>query len=188
MSLQSKGLLRVFSSITVQKHQFFGTHSAFFMVQLSYPYMTTVKTIVLTVWTLVSKVISLLFNMLSRFVIASLPRSRCLNFMAAVTIHSDFGGQENKLCHHFHCFPIYLAWSDGTRCHDLSFLNVEFKPTFSLSSSTFLKRFFSSSSLSAIRVISPACAKLLIFLLAIVIAAYDSFSPVFCMMYCAEVK
>ena len=52
--------------------------SAFFMVQLSYPYMTYGKTIVLTVWTFIGKVMSLLFNMLSRFVIALLPRSRCL--------------------------------------------------------------------------------------------------------------
>ena len=48
------------------------------------------------------------------------------NFMAAVTVCSDFGAQENKGCHCFHCFPIYLPWSDGTRCHELSFLNVEF--------------------------------------------------------------
>ena len=53
-------------------------HSAFFMVQLSYPYMTTGKTIALTIWTFVSKVMSLLFNMLSRFVIAFLPRSKHL--------------------------------------------------------------------------------------------------------------
>ena len=52
--------------------------SAFFMVQLSHPYMTTGKTIALTIWTFVSKVMSLLFNMLSRFVIAFLPRSECL--------------------------------------------------------------------------------------------------------------
>ena len=48
------------------------------------------------------------------------------NFMAAVTICSDFGAQENKVYHCFHCFPIYLPWSDGTRCHDISFLNGEF--------------------------------------------------------------
>ena len=48
------------------------------------------------------------------------------NFMAAVTIYSDFGAQENKVCHCFHCFSIYLPWSDGTGCHDLSFLKVEF--------------------------------------------------------------
>ena len=62
--------------------------SAFFIVQLSHPYMTTGKTIALTRWTFVSKVMSLLFNTLSRFVIAFLPRNKCLNFMAAVTICS----------------------------------------------------------------------------------------------------
>ena len=46
--------------------------------------------------------------------------------MAAVTICSDFGAPKNKVWHYFHCFPIYLPWSDGTRCHDLSFLNVEY--------------------------------------------------------------
>jgi len=72
--------------------------SAFFMVQLSHPYMTTGKAIALTRWTFVSKVMSLLFNMLSRFVIAFLPRNKCLfNFIAAVTICSDFGALENKL-------------------------------------------------------------------------------------------
>ena len=45
--------------------------------------------------------------------------------MAAVTICSDFGAQKNKVNHSFHCFLIYLPWSDGTRCHDLSFLNIE---------------------------------------------------------------
>ena len=50
--------------------------------------------------------------------------------MAATTVCSDFGAQENKACHCFHLFPIYLPWSDGTRCHDLRFLNVEFKPVF----------------------------------------------------------
>ena len=74
--------------------------------------------------------------------------------MAAITICSDFGAQKNKVSHCFHCFPIYFPWSDGTRCHDLSFLNVELKPTFSLSCFTFIKRLFSSPSLSAIRVVS----------------------------------
>ena len=60
--------------------------SAFFIVQLSHPYMTTGKTIALTRWTFVGKVLSLLFNMLSRLVITFLPRSKHLNFMAAVTI------------------------------------------------------------------------------------------------------
>ena len=66
--------------------------SAFFIVQLSHPYMTTGKTIALTRWTLVGKVLSLLYNMLSRLVITFLPRSKCLlNFLAAITICSDFG-------------------------------------------------------------------------------------------------
>ena len=73
ISLQSKGLTRVFSSTTVRKHQFFGG-SAFFMVQLSHLFMTTGKTIALTIQTFVSKVLSLLFNMLSRLIIAFLPR------------------------------------------------------------------------------------------------------------------
>ena len=77
--------------------------------------------------------------------------------MAAVTICSDFGAQENKVCHCFHCLPICLPWSDGTRCHDLSFWTLSLKPAFSFSSFTFIKRLFSSSSLSAIRVVSSAC-------------------------------
>ena len=94
-------------------------HSAFFMVQLSHPYMTTGESIALTIQTFARKVMSLLFNMLCRFVIAFLPRSKCLDFMAAVTTCSDYGAQENKICFQF--FPIYLSWSDGTGCHDLHF-------------------------------------------------------------------
>ena len=94
--------------------------SAFFIVQLTL-YMTTGKTIALTRWTFVDKVMSLLSNMLSRLVITFLPRSKCFfNFMAAITICSDFGAPENKVSHCFHCFPIYLPRSDGTGCHDLS--------------------------------------------------------------------
>ena len=80
-------------------------HSAFFIVQLSHPYMTTGKTIALTRWTFVSKVMSLLFNMLSRLVITFLPRSKYLNFLASVTICSDFGAPKNKVSH---CLPICL--------------------------------------------------------------------------------
>ena len=105
--------------------------------------------------------------------------------MAAVTICSDFGAQENKVCHCFHCFPICLPWSDGTRYHDLSFWMLSFKPTFLLSSFTFITRLFSSSSLSAIRVVSSAYLRLLIFLPAILIPACDSSSPAFLMMYSA---
>ena len=82
--------------------------SAFFMVQLSHPYMTTGKTIALNRWIFVGRVMPLLFNMLSRLVITFLPRNKCLNFMAVVTICSDFGAQIDKVCYCFHCFPIYL--------------------------------------------------------------------------------
>ena len=100
--------------------------SAFFILQPSHPYITTGKNIALTRWTFVGKVMSLLLNMLSRLVITFLPRSKRLNFMAAVTICSDFGAQKNKVWHCFHCFPIYFPWSGGTGCHDLCFLNAEF--------------------------------------------------------------
>ena len=72
-------------------------HSAFFTVQLSHAYMTTGKTIALTRWTFVGKVISLLLNRLSMLIITFLPRSTRFNFMAAVTICSDFGAQKNKV-------------------------------------------------------------------------------------------
>ena len=74
ISLQSKGLSRVFSNTTVQKHQFFGAQLSL----ESHPYMTTGKTIALTRQNLVGKVMSLLFNMLFRLVITFLPRSKCL--------------------------------------------------------------------------------------------------------------
>ena len=77
--------------------------SAFFMVQLSHPYLTIQKTIALTRQTFVGKVMSVLFNMLSRLVIAFFPRSKC-HFMATIIICSDFGAQENKVCH---CFPLF---------------------------------------------------------------------------------
>ena len=77
-------------------------HSAFFMVQLSHQYMTTGKMVPLTIQIFVGKVMSLIFYTLFRFVIAFLPRSKNLNFMAAVTVHSDFETQENKACHCFH--------------------------------------------------------------------------------------
>ena len=84
-------------------------HSAFFVVQLSHPYMTTGKTIALIRPPFVGKVMFLLFNVLSRLVIAFLPGSKHpFNFKAEVTICSDFGAKENKVCHCNHCFPIYL--------------------------------------------------------------------------------
>ena len=120
-SLQSKGLSRVFCNTTVQKHQLFQC-SAFFTVQLSHPYITTGKTIALTGWTFVDKVMSLLFNMLSRLFIVFLPRSKCLLILSTSAVILE----PKKIgCHCFHCSPIYLPWSDGTGCHDLSCLNVE---------------------------------------------------------------
>ena len=102
-------------------------HSAFFVVQLLHPYMTTVKSLALTRWTFVGKIMSLLFSMLSRLVTAFLPRSKCLLISwlqspSAVILEAP--PKKKSLC--FHCFPICLPWSDGTGCHDLSFLNVEF--------------------------------------------------------------
>ena len=70
--------------------------------------------------------------------------------MAATTVPSGFGNQENKICHCFHFFWIYLPWSDITRCHDLGFWMLSFKPDFSVSSHTLIKKLFSSSSLSTI--------------------------------------
>ena len=104
--------------------------------------------------------------------------------MAAITICSDFGAQENKVCHCFHRFPI-------STCHDTMgpdamifvFWRLSFKPAFSLPSFTFIKRLFSSSSLSTIRVVSSAYLSLLIFLPAILTPAYASSSSAFHMMY-----
>ena len=100
---------------------------AFFTVQFSHPYMTTGKTIALTRRTFFGKVMSLLFNMLSRLVITFLPRSKrllisWLQSPSAVILELK---KKKKVWHCFHCFPIYFPWSDGTRCHDLIFLNVE---------------------------------------------------------------
>ena len=126
-------------------------HSAFFIVQFSHPYMTTGKTIDLTLWTFVGKVISLLLNMLSRRVIAFLPRNKCLLIsrlkspsamilepkkIKSVTVSIVFP----SICHEVvgRDVVIFILWI------------LSFKPTFSLSSFTFIKRLFSSSSLSAI--------------------------------------
>ena len=146
-------------------------HSAFFIVQHSHPYMITGKTTVLTRWTFVGKVMSLLFNMLSKLIIAFLPRSKCLLISwlqspSAVILEPP---PPNKFSHSFHFSPIYLPWSDGTRCHDISF--------------HFMKRLFSSSSLSAIREVSTVCLRLLKFLPEILIPACASSSPAFCMMH-----
>ena len=109
ISLQSKGLSRVFSSTTVQMKVSIFQCSAFFMIQLSHPHMTTGKTIALSIWTFVSKVMSLLFNMLSRFVIAFLPRSKCLliswlQLPSAVVLEP----KKRKSVSVYSFFPFYL--------------------------------------------------------------------------------
>ena len=132
------------------------------------------KAIALTRWTFVGKVMSLLLNTLSRFIISFLPKSKHLLIpWLQVTIHSDLGAQENKICHCFHFFPIYLPWSDGTECHDLLWM-LNFKPVFSLSSFTFINRFFSFSLLCARGLLSSAYLRLLIFLPTILIPACAS--------------
>ena len=160
--------------------------SAFFLVQLSHPYMTTGKTVALTRRTFVDKVMSLLFNMLSWLVITFLPRSKrllisWLQSPSAVIleppkIKSDTVSTVSpSICHEVM----------GPDAMIFVFWMLSFKPIFSLSSFTFNKRFFSSSSLSAIRVVSSAYLRLLIFLLAILIPACASSSPVFLTMYSA---
>ena len=132
ISLQSKGLSRVFYSTAIQKHKFFDAQP-FFMVQLSLPHKTTGKIIALTIWTFVGKVMALFYNTLSRFVIAFLPRSKCLHFKRALTAHSDFGAQEKK--------SIIVSTFSPSICHEvmkpdvmvLVFGILSFKPDFSLS-------------------------------------------------------
>ena len=110
ISLQSKGHSRFFSNTTVQKHQFFSSQLSLW----SNPCMTIGKTISLTRRTFVSKVMSLLFTMLFRLVIAFLSKGQELfNFMAAITICSDFGAQKNSLP----LFPLFphlfaMKWWD----------------------------------------------------------------------------
>ena len=149
--------------------------------------MTIRKTIALTRWTFVGKVMSLLFNMLSRLVITFLPRSKRLLIS---WLQSPFAvileTKQIKLATVSTVFP--------SICHEVmgpdSMLSVlwmlSFKPAFSLSSFTYIKRLFSSSSLSAIRVVSSAYLRLLIFLLATLIPACASSNPVFILMYSAH--
>ena len=157
--------------------------SAFFIVQLSHPYMTTGKTIALTRWNFMGKVTSLLFNMLSRLAIAFLPRNKCL-LISWLQSPSAVILELKK---------IKSLTVSPSICHEvmepdamiLVFCMLSFKPTFSLSSFTFIKRFFSSSLLSAVRVMLSAYLRLLIFLPSILIPACASSSLTFHMMYSA---
>ena len=136
------------------------------------------KTIALTRWTFVGKVMSLLFSIPSRLVITFLPRSKQL-LISWLQLPSTviLGAQEKKICH-------YLP--NPSICHEVTglyavifiFWMLSFKPAFSLSSFTFIKRLFSSL-LSAIRMVSSAYLRLLVFLPAILIPACASFSQPF---------
>ena len=156
------------------------------MVQLLHPYITTRKTIALTRWIFVGKIMSLLFNMLSRFMIAFLPRSKRL-LISWQQSPSAVILEPRKIK------SITVSIVSPSICHDLMGLDamilvfwmLSFKPVFSLSSFTFIKRLFSSSSLSAERVVSSAYLRLLIFLPAILISAYASSNFTFLMMYSA---
>ena len=107
ISLLSKGLSRVFSSTTIRKHQFFGAQPSLW--SNSHPYMTTGKNIALSIWIFVGKVMSLLFYMLPGLVIDFFPKTKRLLISrlqspSAVILEPP----KNKVCHCFHCFPIYL--------------------------------------------------------------------------------
>jgi len=160
--------------------------SAFFTVQLSHPYMNTGKTMALTRRTFVVKIMSLLFNMLSRLIISFLPRSKHL-LISWLQSPSAVTFEPRKIK------SVTISTVSPSICHEVLGLDamifvfwmLSFKPTFSLSIFTFIKRLFSSSSLSAIRVVSSAFLSLLIFFPAILIPACASSSPVFLMMYSA---
>ena len=144
--------------------------SAFFTVQLSHPYLTTGKTIALTRWTFYGKVMSLLFNMLSRLVITFLSRGKrllisWLQSPSAVILEPP----KIKSVTVFTVSPSICHEVMGPDVMILVFWMLSFKPTFSLSFFTFIKGLFSSCLLSAVRVVSSAYLRLLIFLLAILI-------------------
>ena len=172
--LLSKGLSRVFSSSSKASIL---RRSAFFIVHLSHPYMTTGKTIVLTAWTFVSKVMFLLFNALSRFVIAFLLRNKHLLISWLQSLSTVI--LEPKKIKSVTVFIVTPSICHEVMVPDaiiLVFWRFGFKPAFFQSPFPLIKRVFSSSLISAISVVS------LIFLLAILIPACNSSSLAFCMI------
>ena len=161
------------------------------MVQFLHPYMTAGKIIALNIWTFVGKVMSLLSNTLSRFLIAFIPRSKhllipCLKSLSSVILEPK---KIKSVTVSIFVSPS-MPWSDETRCHVLVFFFffpiLSSKPASLLSSFTFIKRvFFSSFSLYSFTVVSSTYLRLFIFFPGILIPACDSFSPGFCMMYFA---
>ena len=162
------------------------------MVQLSNLYMITGKTKALTIWIFVGKwclcflMTTVAVMSLSRFDVAFLPRGKCLliswlqsPFAVILEPRKIKSVTVSTVC------PSICHGVMGSDAIILVFGMLSFKPTFSLSSFTFIKRLFSSSLLSVIRVVSSAYLGLLMFLLAILIPAYDSSSPAFLMMHSA---
>ena len=141
------------------------------MVQLSHPYMTTGKTIVLTDWTFLNKVMSLFFNILSRLVIAFLLRSKCFFNLWCQHLWSPSAvilePKKIKFLTVSTVSPSIRHEVMGLDVMILVFWRLNFQPTFSLSSFTFIKRLFSSSSLPTISVVSSAHLRSLMFLPAI---------------------
>ena len=154
------------------------------MVQLSHSYMTPGKITACSIHTFVSKVISLLFNTLSSFVIALLPRGK---YVWISWLQSPFivilESQNIKSVTVFTFSPSNFHEEMGLDAMILVFWMLRFKPDFLLSSLTLIKRLFSSSSLFVLRVVSLAYLSLLTFLPAILIPACESSSPAFLMMY-----
>ena len=168
ISLQSKEFSRVFSNTTVQKHQFF--RAQFSLQSNSHIHTWLMEKTALTKRTFVGKVMSLLFNMLSRLVITFLPRSKrllisWLQSPSAVILEPPEIKSDNVSI----VSPSISHEVMGPDATIFVFWMLSFKPPFSLSSFTLIKRLFSSSSLSAIRVVSSAYLRLLIFLPAILI-------------------
>ena len=134
------------------------------MVQPTYPYMTTGKTIALTRWTFAGKVMSLLFNMLSRLIIACLPRNK--HFLISWLQAPSAVILEPQKIKSVIVSPSTYHEAMGPDAKIFVFWILSFKPAFSLPSFTFIRSLFNSA-LSAIRVVSSAYLRLLIFLPAI---------------------
>ena len=178
--LHFKGPPRVFSNTTIQ------SINSLALSLLYVPTLTSVhnywKIMVLTIQNFINKVMYLPFNMLSIFIIYLLPRTQQV---AEIIVLSNFGAPQNKICQLFH-FSLSICheimWQDAMI---LVFWMLSFKPDFLLSSFTLIKRLFSSSSHSAIRVVSPAYLRLFIFLPGALIPACESSSLTFSMIYSA---
>ena len=144
ISFLSKGHWRVFSSTIIRKHQFFSAHLSLWSNTDTYTWPG--KTIALTIGTIVGKVMSLLFTMVCLYVGHSFSSKKqaSFNFTVAVTICSDFGAQENKVWHCFHCFPSICYEFMGPDAMIFDFESWILSQIFH-SSFTFIKRFFSAS-------------------------------------------